>query len=139
MPLALESRDIIGLAETGSKKTAALGLTILRLLLENHRRFNVLILTSTREPAMRVHDQVTTLGSSFQIENAVLVGCIDMMTQAVALAKKPHIIIATPGRIIDHLGRTRGFSLSLLKYLVLDGADRISNMDSETEVDKILE
>ncbi|GCC38304.1 hypothetical protein chiPu_0016818 [Chiloscyllium punctatum] len=69
---------------------------------------------------------------------AVIVGGIDMMSQSLALAKKPHVIIATPGRLIDHLQNTKGFNLRALKYLVMDEADRILNMDFETEVDKIL-
>merc|ERR1719266_850531 len=63
---------------------------------------------------------------------------MDMMTQALALAKKPHIIIATPGRLIDHLENTKGFNMKALKFLVMDEADRILNMDFEVEVDKIL-
>uniref|UniRef100_A0A452RNY4 DEAD-box helicase 47 n=1 Tax=Ursus americanus TaxID=9643 RepID=A0A452RNY4_URSAM len=55
------------------------------------------------------------------------------MSQSLALAKKPHIIIATPGRLIDHLENTKGFNLRALKYLVMDEADRILNMDFETE------
>ncbi|XP_075838613.1 putative ATP-dependent RNA helicase DDX47 isoform X2 [Microtus pennsylvanicus] len=69
---------------------------------------------------------------------AVIVGGIDSMSQSLALAKKPHIVIATPGRLIDHLENTKGFNLRALKYLVMDEADRILNMDFETEVDKIL-
>ncbi len=61
-----------------------------------------------------------------------------MITQSLSLAKKPHIIIATPGRLVDHLENTKGFNLKSLKYLVLDEADRILNMDFEKEVDKIL-
>lgn len=61
-----------------------------------------------------------------------------MMTQSLALAKKPHVIIATPGRLVDHLENTKGFNLKALKYLIMDEADRILNMDFETEVDKIL-
>ena len=61
-----------------------------------------------------------------------------MMTQALMLAKKPHIIIATPGRLVDHLENTKGFNLRSLKFLVMDEADRILNMDFEQEVDKIL-
>lgn len=91
----------------------------------------------------------------------VIVGGIDMMTQSLQLAKKPHIIIgtafmqwfsitevmvltgfktisATPGRLVDHLENTKGFNLRSLKYLVMDEADRILNMDFEAEVDKIL-
>lgn len=61
-----------------------------------------------------------------------------MITQSLSLAKKPHIIIATPGRLVDHLENTKGFNLKSLKYLVLDEADRILNMDFEKEVDKLL-
>lgn len=61
-----------------------------------------------------------------------------MMTQALALAKKPHVIIATPGRLVDHLENTKGFNLKSLKYLVMDEADRILNMDFEKELDIIL-
>lgn len=69
---------------------------------------------------------------------AVIVGGMDMMTQALTLAKKPHVIIATPGRLVDHLENTKGFNLRTLKFLVLDEADKILNMDFEKEVDKIL-
>lgn len=61
-----------------------------------------------------------------------------MVLQSMQLAKKPHIIIATPGRLIDHLESTKGFDLKAIKYLVLDEADRILNMDFEAELDKIL-
>lgn len=61
-----------------------------------------------------------------------------MVEQAMALSKKPHIIIATPGRLVDHLENTKGFNLKAIKYLVMDEADRILNMDFEAEVAKIL-
>lgn len=61
-----------------------------------------------------------------------------MMSQALVLAKKPHVLIATPGRLLVHLENTKGFSLKALKFLVMDEADRILNMDFEVEVDKIL-
>ena len=64
----------------------------------------------------------------------MIVGGIDMMTQALALARKPHVIIATPGRLVDHLENTRGFNLRSLRYLIMDEADRILNMDFEDEV-----
>lgn len=139
IPVALKGRDIIALAETGSGKTAAFILPILQSLLDNPRRIYALILTPTRELAIQIHEQVAALGSGFQVKSAVLVGGMDIMTQTIALAKKPHIIIATPGRLVDHLEKTKGFSLTALKYLVLDEADRILNMDFEKEVDKILE
>uniref|UniRef100_A0A8C6FEF0 RNA helicase n=1 Tax=Monodon monoceros TaxID=40151 RepID=A0A8C6FEF0_MONMO len=138
IPLALQGRDIIGLAETGSGKTGAFALPILNVLLETPQRLFALVLTPTRELAFQISEQFEALGSSIGVQCAVIVGGIDSMSQSLALAKKPHIVIATPGRLIDHLENTKGFNLRALKYLVMDEADRILNMDFETEVDKIL-
>lgn len=68
----------------------------------------------------------------------MIVGGMDMVEQALEISKKPHIIIATPGRLVDHLENTKGFNLRSVKYLVMDEADRILNMDFEAEVAKIL-
>ncbi|CAH2001975.1 unnamed protein product [Acanthoscelides obtectus] len=138
IPVALQGKDIIGLAETGSGKTAAFALPILQALLENPQRYFALILTPTRELAFQISEQFEALGSSIGVKCAVIVGGMDMMSQALILAKKPHILIATPGRLLDHLENTKGFTLRALKYLVMDEADRILNMDFEVEVDKIL-
>ena len=138
IPVALEGNDIIGLAETGSGKTGAFALPVLQALLENPGRFFGLVLTPTRELAFQISEQFEALGESVGFKCAVLVGGMDMVSQAVMLGKNPHIIIATPGRLVDHLENTKGFKLNKLKYLVLDEADRILNMDFEKEVDKIL-
>lgn len=61
-----------------------------------------------------------------------------MMSQSIALSKRPHIIVATPGRLMDHLENTKGFSLKSLKYLVMDEADRLLDMDFGPIIDKIL-
>lgn len=138
IPLALQGKDIIGLAETGSGKTAAFALPILQALLENPQRYFALILTPTRELAMQISEQFEALGTSMGVKCAVIVGGMDMTSQATLLLRKPHIIIATPGRLLDHLTNTKGFNLRSLKYLVMDEADRILNMDFEVEVDKLL-
>ncbi|XP_068915880.1 ATP-dependent RNA helicase DDX47 [Tenebrio molitor] len=138
IPVALQGKDVIGLAETGSGKTAAFALPILQSLLENPQRYFALILTPTRELAFQISEQFEALGSSVGVKCAVIVGGMDMMSQALILSKKPHILIATPGRLLDHLENTKGFNLKALKYLVMDEADRILNMDFEVEVDKIL-
>uniref|UniRef100_A0A8C8K9E4 RNA helicase n=1 Tax=Oncorhynchus tshawytscha TaxID=74940 RepID=A0A8C8K9E4_ONCTS len=138
IPVALQGKDVIGLAETGSGKTGAFALPILQSLLASAQRLHTLILTPTRELAFQIAEQFEALGSSIGVKTAVIVGGIDMMSQSLVLAKKPHIVIATPGRLIDHLENTKGFSLRALKFLVMDEADRILNMDFETEVDKIL-
>lgn len=138
IPVALEGNDIIGLAETGSGKTGAFAIPILQALLENPQRYFAVILTPTRELAYQISEQIEALGASIGVKCAVIVGGMDMVTQALMLAKKPHIIIATPGRLVDHLQNTKGFSLKSLRFLVMDEADRILNMDFEVEVNKIL-
>lgn len=138
IPVALQGKDIIGLAETGSGKTAAFALPILQALLSNPQRYFALILTPTRELAFQIGEQFEALGAGVGVKCAVIVGGMDMMSQALTLAKKPHVLIATPGRLVDHLENTKGFNLRALKYLVMDEADRILNMDFEVEVDKIL-
>ncbi len=67
--------------------------------------------------------------SGIGVKCAVVVGGIDMMAQSIALARRPHIVVGTPGRLVDHLTNTKGFSLRTIKYLVLDEADRLLNMD----------
>jgi len=138
IPLTLQGKDVIGLAETGSGKTAAFALPILQALLESPQRYFALILTPTRELAFQISEQFDALGSSMGVKTVVLVGGMDMHAQGMILEKKPHIIIATPGRLVDHLENTKGFNLRQLKFLVMDEADRILNMDFEVEVDKIL-
>ena len=138
IPYALEGRDIIGLAETGSGKTGAFCLPILHALLVKPQRLYALILTPTRELALQIGEQVDALGSGIGVSTCVLVGGIDMIHQSIALAKKPHVIVATPGRLLDHLENTRGFNLRSLGQLVLDEADRMLSMDFEEEINKIL-
>uniref|UniRef100_A0A182WGP0 RNA helicase n=1 Tax=Anopheles minimus TaxID=112268 RepID=A0A182WGP0_9DIPT len=138
IPLALQGKDIIGLAETGSGKTGAFALPILQSLLENPQRYFAIVLTPTRELAYQISEQFEALGATIGVKCCVIVGGMDLVTQAIQLARKPHIIIATPGRLVDHLENTKGFNLKAIKYLVMDEADRILNMDFEEEVNKIL-
>ena len=107
IPYALEGKDIIGLAETGSGKTGAFMLPVLHNLLKLPQRLHTLVMTPTRELAFQIGEQVDALGSSIGVQCCVIVGGIDMMPQAIALAKKPHVIVATPGRIVDHLENTK--------------------------------
>lgn len=146
LPEALKSRDIIGLAETGSGKTAAFCLPILQgLLLGTAKQqargtaTSAVILTPTRELAVQISNVVQALGESIAATSTVIVGGMDRVAQAVALAKFPHIIIATPGRLLDHLRDTKGFQLRHVRYLVLDEADRMLSMDFEQELHAILD
>ncbi|KAF8522185.1 P-loop containing nucleoside triphosphate hydrolase protein [Hysterangium stoloniferum] len=138
IPPALEGRDIIGVAETGSGKTAAFALPILQKLWEEPKGLFACVLVPTRELAFQISQQFESLGSAIGVRTAVVVGGTDRMAQAVALSKRPHVVIATPGRLDDHLENTKGFSLRGLKYLVLDEADRLLDMDFGPVIDKIL-
>ncbi|KAF1978663.1 DEAD-domain-containing protein [Bimuria novae-zelandiae CBS 107.79] len=138
IPIALQGRDVIGLAETGSGKTAAFVLPILQTLMEKPQPLFGLVLAPTRELAYQISQQVEALGSIINVKCATLVGGMDMVQQAIALSKRPHIVVATPGRLLDHLENTKGFSLKHLKYLVMDEADRLLDLDFGPILDKIL-
>lgn len=118
LPHALEGRDIIGIAATGSGKTAAFALPILQKLWEEPKGLFACVLAPTRELAYQISEQFEALGSAMGVRCAVIIGGMDMPTQQIALAKRPHIVIGTPGRLLDHLETTKGFSLRSLKFLV---------------------
>ncbi|OBT52137.1 ATP-dependent rRNA helicase rrp3 [Pseudogymnoascus sp. 24MN13] len=138
IPPALAGRDLIGLAETGSGKTAAFALPILQALLDKPQPLFGLVLAPTRELAYQISKSFEGLGALISVRCAVVGGGMDMVTQSIALGKKPHIIVATPGRLLDHLENTKGFSLRALKYLVMDEADRLLDLDFGPILDKIL-
>ena len=98
IPHSLQGRDVIGLAETGSGKTGAFALPIMQDLLDKGGKLFALVLTPTRELAFQISEHFQALGSSFGIKCIVIVGGVDQMTQSLQLAKRPHIIIATPGK-----------------------------------------
>ncbi|CAG8610471.1 2469_t:CDS:2, partial [Paraglomus occultum] len=138
IPWALQGRDIIGLAQTGSGKTAAFALPILQALWDAPQGLFACVLAPTRELAFQISETFDSLGSTIGVRCAVVVGGMDMMSQSIALSRKPHIVIATPGRLQDHLENTKGFSLRNLKYLVLDEADKLLDMDFGPVIDKLL-
>lgn len=96
------------------------------------------MLAPTRELAYQISQAFEALGSLISVRCAVIVGGMDMISQAIALGKKPHIVVATPGRLLDHLENTKGFSLRSLKYLVMDEADRLLDLDFGPILDKVL-
>ncbi|KAF9570651.1 ribosomal RNA processing protein [Mortierella alpina] len=138
IPWSLQGRDIIGLAQTGSGKTAAFALPILQALWNNPSPMFACVMAPTRELAVQISETFESLGSTIGVRCCVIVGGMDMMAQSIALSKKPHIIVCTPGRLQDHLENTKGFSLRTLKYLVLDEADRLLDMDFGPIIDQIL-
>jgi ATP-dependent RNA helicase DDX47/RRP3 len=156
LPYALQGRDIIGVAATGSGKTAAFALPILQKLWDDPRGLFACVLAPTRELAFQISQQFESLGSAMGVRCAVIVGGMEIPPQAIALAKKPHVVVATPGRLLYHLESTKGFSLRGLKFLVklfhkrldrnfstygqkvLDEADRLLDLDFGPIIDKIL-
>ncbi|XP_042986189.1 DEAD-box ATP-dependent RNA helicase 10-like isoform X2 [Carya illinoinensis] len=145
IPQALDGKDLIGLAQTGSGKTGAFALPILQALLNSPKAFFACVLSPTRELAIQIHEQFEALGSGIGVKCAVvrfwpklLVGGVNMKEQIKNLEAQPHIIVATPGRLVDHLCNTKGFSLRTLKYLVLDEADKLLNEEFEKSIDEIL-
>jgi ATP-dependent RNA helicase DDX47/RRP3 len=95
-------------------------------------------LTPTRELAFQITEHFDALGSSIGLRCVTIVGGVDMMDQAVALSKKPHIIVCTPGRLVDHLEKTKGFNMKQLRFLVMDEADRLLTLDFGKEIECIL-
>ncbi|KAJ3133061.1 putative ATP-dependent RNA helicase ddx47 [Physocladia obscura] len=147
IPFALQGRDIIGLAQTGffgsnerkgSGKTAAFALPVLQALWNAPQPLFACVMAPTRELAFQISETFEGLGVTIGVRCAVIVGGMDMMSQSIALAKKPHIIVCTPGRLVDHLENTKGFNLKALKYLIMDEADRLLDLDFGAEIEKVL-
>ena len=111
---------------------------VIQKLLDKPHPFFALVLSPTRELAIQISEQFQALGASISLRTSVLVGGVDLMSQSLSLGKRPHVIVATPGRLLDHLKSTKGFHLKYLKCLVLDEADKLLDQDFENELDSIL-
>ncbi|KAK2508237.1 hypothetical protein MC885_018110, partial [Smutsia gigantea] len=118
-------RDCLGCAKTGSGKTAAFVLPILQKLSEDPYGIFCLVLTPTRELAYQIAEQFRVLGKPLGLKDCIIVGGMDMVTQALELSRKPHVVIATPGRLADHLRSSSTFSIKKIHFLVMDEADRL--------------
>ncbi|KAJ1722521.1 putative RNA helicase [Coemansia erecta] len=127
IPAILGGRDVIGGAKTGSGKTAAFALPILQQLSEDPYGVFAVVLTPTRELAFQIAEQFSVLGRGVNVRVTVAIGGVDMMAQARELIRRPHIIVATPGRLADHIASSGSGALHLsgVRYLVLDEADRL--------------
>jgi ATP-dependent RNA helicase RhlE len=135
---ALEGRDVLGSAATGSGKTAAFLLPILHHLLDKPGRGSrVLILAPTRELASQILDEATSFAHGTRLRAAVVVGGVGMRPQEQALRAGVDIIVATPGRLLDHL-RSGAARLDRIEHLVLDEADRMLDMGFLPDVRRIL-
>jgi ATP-dependent RNA helicase RhlE len=137
IPVALSGRDLIGLAETGSGKTAAFCLPLAERL--NHGSgISALILSPTREIALQTQAFLEIFGEQHQIHTACLIGGVKMGPQVRALGNKPDIVVATPGRLLDHMERGTA-KMGRVHYLVLDEADHMLDMGFMPQVLRILQ
>jgi len=134
IPPAIEGKDMVGLAQTGTGKTLAFGIPIIQAALSGKAG---LVILPTRELALQVEDLLRKIGAPLGIFTALLIGGDPMYRQNIALRRKPMIIVGTPGRIIDHLEH-KTLSLYGTKILVLDEADRMLDMGFEPQLKKIL-
>jgi len=144
IPLVLEGRDVLAGAQTGTGKTAGFTLPLLQRLQDSrsgggqHRRVRALILTPTRELAAQVGESVRNYGRHLPFKAATIFGGVNINPQISKLRKGVDIVIATPGRLLDHI-RQKTIDLSSVEILVLDEADRMLDMGFVRDIRKILD
>jgi ATP-dependent RNA helicase RhlE len=134
IPAAIEGKDLVGLAQTGTGKTLAFGIPMIQAALRGKRG---LVILPTRELAIQVEETLRKIGAPLGIRTAVLVGGESMYRQIQALRRDPAIVICTPGRMIDHLEQ-KTIALNATGVLVLDEADRMLDMGFAPQLKRIL-
>jgi len=136
IPLALAGKDVIGCAATGTGKTAAFVLPLVERL-AGKRGIRALVLAPTRELATQIDEHAARFGAARGVRTALLIGGVSIGPQQIALHSRPQLLIATPGRLIDHL-ESRNVSLQDVELLVLDEADRMLDMGFKPQLPRIL-
>ncbi|MDY0120894.1 MAG: DEAD/DEAH box helicase [Sulfurimonas sp.] len=142
IPVILSKKDILAGAQTGTGKTAGFTLPLLELLSQDKSvkpssHIRALILTPTRELATQVKESVDTYAKYLPFKSTVIFGGVKVHQQVVALKKGVDIVVATPGRLLDHIGQ-KTINLSKVEYLILDEADRMLDMGFIKDIQKIL-
>jgi len=142
IPPILSGRDVLGVAQTGTGKTAAFGLPLLQRLTENRtpagpRGVRVLILAPTRELAVQIHDSLRNYGRHLHLRHAVILGGINQGRQIEALRRGVDILVATPGRLLDLINQ-KHVKLGMVTALVIDEADRMFDMGFIRDVRRIV-
>jgi ATP-dependent RNA helicase RhlE len=136
IPIALEGKDVMGIAQTGTGKTLAFGIPLIQRLAQMKGRG--LVILPTRELALQADEVIRLIGGQIGLRTAVLIGGASMKLQTDALKRNPHVLIATPGRLIDHLNQ-KTVQLRDVQILVLDEADRMLDMGFAPQIKRILE
>ncbi len=138
IPTVLQGRDVMGLAQTGTGKTAAFALPILNRLMDGPRgRVRALIVAPTRELAEQIHESFTMLGRQTKLKSVTVYGGVNVNPQIQALRNGVEIVVACPGRLLDHLSQGT-IDLSHLEVLVLDEADQMFDMGFLPDIRRIL-
>ncbi|MBF0559593.1 MAG: DEAD/DEAH box helicase, partial [Nitrospirae bacterium] len=138
IPLVIEERDIMGLAQTGTGKTAAFVLPILHRLMQGARkRVRALVIAPTRELAEQIHEAIGSLGQHTGLRSVTIYGGVAFNPQVDKLKRGVEIVVACPGRLLDHINQGT-ISLSNLEVLVLDEADRMFDMGFLPDIRKII-
>jgi ATP-dependent RNA helicase RhlE len=135
IPLAIEGKDVIGIAQSGTGKTHAFAIPVVQRLAQ--RKGSGLILAPTRELAIQIDEAFQEIAHSFGMKTACLIGGAPMQGQTQALRKNPRIVIATPGWLLDHMSQWN-FMPAEVVILVLDEADRMLDMGFAPQITKIL-
>ncbi|TAK96863.1 DEAD/DEAH box helicase [Patescibacteria group bacterium] len=135
IPLALDGKDVVGIAQTGTGKTLAFGLPMIQRL--GRTGGQGLILLPTRELALQVEEVLQKVGRSIGLRTAVLIGGAASYQQIAMLRKNPHVVVSTPGRLLDHLER-KNYSLKDVRMVVLDEADRMLDIGFMPQIKKIM-
>ncbi|WP_253288897.1 DEAD/DEAH box helicase [Amphibacillus sp. MSJ-3] len=137
IPLGLEGKDVIGQAQTGTGKTAAFGIPMIEKIERKQRKIQGLVVAPTRELAIQVSEEIHRLGKFKGIRSLPIYGGQQMQRQIRALKDGPHIVVATPGRLLDHI-RRKTINISQVKIAVLDEADEMLNMGFIDDIREIL-
>jgi len=135
IPLAIEGKDVVGIAQTGTGKTHAFAIPMCQRLAQ--KKGIGLVLAPTRELAIQIDEAFQEIARAFGMRTACLIGGAPMNPQVQALRKNPRVVIATPGRLIDHMGHWN-FMPNEVVMLVLDEADRMLDMGFAPQIEKIL-
>ncbi|MEH7462276.1 DEAD/DEAH box helicase [Bacillus thuringiensis] len=138
IPIALEKKDLVVKSQTGSGKTASFGIPLCEMVEWEENKPQALILTPTRELAVQVKEDITNIGRFKRIKATAVYGKSPFARQKLELKQKTHIVVGTPGRVLDHIEKGT-FSLERLKYLVIDEADEMLNMGFIDQVEAIID
>lgn len=136
IPIAIQGKDVVGIAQTGTGKTLAFGIPMIQRITQT--KGYGLVVVPTRELAIQVEESLRKFGRSIGLRTAVLVGGTSLGPQINALSRNPHIIIATPGRLIDHI-KQKNVSLGKVGIVILDEADRMLDMGFFPQIQRIFQ